>query len=410
MGVPFQCDLCSLRNVCRRQPVFQNRKDQFTLTCIRRIQLDIMWARELHTVASNWGRVKADYRDVVNNLSILPETLLPHLGNPELRDRVGMAAALATLVTSLHPGSNAATIQWDAIQKTRTWLSNAHDAGSRYTCKTVVGLDKTKQYVTSSHTFGKWFSHFMQGARLRMGMIRKQNEALTSNLVLAVCAKAEMKWSKAREETVKEDVENTVVFMLVTLGAGLRGKEVPLLSLEGLLTFWEETRAEEDRFVMLTLKGRFKGKVNKRWHLVPVSDFTWSGLPIRLWMERTLHRRVNVQRRTKGWLFQCPRGVRSKFGQYDNTFRLLIDLARDRHERLVPVVVETGDFSLWRSPRRGAVLEMTNQDVSEKVIELINRWRKKEGAKGLEVGLAMRQVYTQVKRTLPTMLRYSKAL
>ncbi len=84
MGVPFECDLCSFRNVCGRQPVFQNRKDQFTLTCIRRIQLDVMWAREPHTVALNWGRVKANYGDVVNNLSILPETLLPHLGNPEL--------------------------------------------------------------------------------------------------------------------------------------------------------------------------------------------------------------------------------------------------------------------------------------------------------------------------------------
>jgi hypothetical protein len=60
----------------------------------------------------------------------------------------------------------------------------------------------------------------------------------------------------------------------------------------------------------------------------------------------------------------------------------------------VPVAVETGDFSLWRSPRQGAVLETTNQDVSEKVIELINQWRKKEGAKGSEAGLAMRQVYT----------------
>jgi hypothetical protein len=37
-----------------------------------------------------------------------------------------------------------------------------------------------------------------------------------------------------------------------------------------------------DRFVMLTLKGQFKGEVNKRWHLVPVSDNTRSGLPFRL--------------------------------------------------------------------------------------------------------------------------------
>ncbi len=47
--------------------------------------------------------------------------------------------------------------------------------------------------------------------------------------------------------------------------------------------------------------------------------------------------------------------------------------------------------------------------MSEKVNELINRWCMKEAAKGSEAGLAMRQVYTQVRSTLPTMLKYSKA-
>jgi hypothetical protein len=53
MGVPFECDLCSFRNVCGRDPVFGNYRDQFTLTSIRRVQLDVMWARESHTVATN---------------------------------------------------------------------------------------------------------------------------------------------------------------------------------------------------------------------------------------------------------------------------------------------------------------------------------------------------------------------
>jgi hypothetical protein len=47
--------------------------------------------------------------------------------------------------------------------------------------------------------------------------------------------------------------------------------------------------------------------------------------------------------------------------------------------------------------------------VAEKVIELINRWCKKEAAKELEAGLPMRQVYTQVRSTLPIMLKFSKA-
>lgn len=70
-------------------------------------------------------------------------------------------------------------------------------------------------------------------------------------------------------------------FMLLAFGAGLRGKEVPLVSLEGLLHFWEETRhaAEDESFVMVTLSGRFKGEVDSRWHMIPIKDKTHSRIP-----------------------------------------------------------------------------------------------------------------------------------
>ena len=119
-----------------------------------------------------------------------------------------------------------------------------------------------------------------------------------------------------------------------------------------------------------------------RWHLVPISDQTHSKIPFRLWMERIMVRRVNHQHRTKGWLFETRAGVRAKFGVYDSTFRLLVALARAKNPRLVPSVIELEDFSLWRSPRRGAVLETTHRGIDSKVMELINRWRSKEAAKG----------------------------
>ena len=60
--------------------------------------------------------------------------------------------------------------------------------------------------------------------------------------------------------------------------------------------------------------------------------------------------------------------------------------------------------------QRGAVLETTHRGVDSKVMELINRWRSKEAAKGSVPNLPMRQVYTEVRSTLPTMLQYSRAL
>ena len=129
--------------------------------------------------------------------------------------------------------------------------------------------------------------------------------------------------------------------MLAAFGAGLRGEEVPLISLDGRLTFWDELQMEEDSHVMLTLKGRFKGEVDKRWPLVPFSNHTCPGLPFRLWMERALHQRVNLLGQDSGWLFQDWQGVRLKFGQCNPLFRGLIEQARERHPPLLPEAVDT---------------------------------------------------------------------
>jgi hypothetical protein len=207
-------------------------------------------------------------------------------------------------------------------------------------------------------------------------------------------------------------MEDAVCFMPIAFGAGLQGKEVPLVSLEGLLQFWQETRegSADERYMMMTLSGRFKGEVDLHWHLVPISDRTHSNIPFRLWMERIMHRRVNHQHCTKGWLFQTSTGARAKFGRYNATFRTLVTLAWGTNSRLVPGAIEPEDFSLWHSPRRGAVVETTQRRVDSKVMELVNRWHSKEGAKGSVPNLPMRQVYTKVRSTLPTMLKYSHTL
>ena len=58
-----------------------DHNDHFTLVAIRRVLLDVMWARELDTVTGNWARAKRDYITAVNHLSLRTELLLPVLGN-----------------------------------------------------------------------------------------------------------------------------------------------------------------------------------------------------------------------------------------------------------------------------------------------------------------------------------------
>ena len=130
-----------------------------------------MWAREPDTVASNWSWSKRDFDISVSNLSLNYHTILPMLGNPLVGDHVGLGVALMTVLASLRPGKDIFYVHFDTIQKTQTWYANAYDVGENFTCKTAVGLDQKKQYISIGYNFGKWFSCFMRGARLRMGMV-----------------------------------------------------------------------------------------------------------------------------------------------------------------------------------------------------------------------------------------------
>ena len=58
----------------------------------------------------------------------------------------------------------------------------------------------------------------------------------------------------------------------------------------------------------------------------------------------------------------------------------------------------------------GSTTEATNNNVPGTTIGMVNRWRKREAAKGTEPGLLMRQVYTDALAAMETTLRYSQSL
>ena len=114
--------------------------------------------------------------------------------------------------------------------------------------------------------------------------------------------------------------------VILTFCAALRGEEVTLISLTGLLTFWEETTSrEKDPHILVTLHGKFKGESGVRWHCIPIALQTRTGLPVGKWIARLVKRRVFEQRIEKGWLFGNKNGTRRKFGYYDPKFLELME-------------------------------------------------------------------------------------
>jgi hypothetical protein len=406
-GVPFECDLCHFRNMNRRDPVWESSKDVGTLEAIRRVQLDVFWAREPGTVKGNLGRMRRDYLDVIGRYSV-GDQLLPYFPTHTLGDRSGMSAAITMLTSSLRAGLYGANIQWATARKSRTWLRNmANSAAGGLGGPEASRGGEASRFESCSLTDKEWFHRFCTGMKWRMGEIKFQNEALTPSMVVGLGQLLDRVWLLSRDEEEKQSVEELMAYVLIGFGAGLRGEEVPLTSLKGLLSFWDETRADSDPYIMVTLYGRFKGETGYRWHCLPIADRTRSGLPNRLWIGRLMKRQVALEGRTEGWLFRKGKR-RAKISDYDSDFIYYLGALQERRPELFSKGIQMGLFLLRRSMRRGAILATVDR-VSDVIINLMNRWRKKERAKGAAPGLSMHQTYLQMRSMFPMLKKYSQA-
>ena len=100
-----------------------------------------------------------------------------------------------------------------------------------------------------------------------MGELRFQNEPLTSDMLLGLDEEMELLWNNATGSEERTAVEELMSFVCIGFGAGLRGEEVTLTSLKGMIQLWEESMNDkEDLYVMVPLYGRFKGETGFRWH------------------------------------------------------------------------------------------------------------------------------------------------
>jgi hypothetical protein len=110
---PFQCDDCHFRNIQGRSTIEDDPRDKLFMMCIRRANLDALWARESGTVKANRGR----FNKVMGIAEVLGvEKPYPERGPYPVEDSFGMMWAFTLLMRSLDRGINAATIQYETMR------------------------------------------------------------------------------------------------------------------------------------------------------------------------------------------------------------------------------------------------------------------------------------------------------
>ena len=139
----FQYDDCHFQNLKKRAPGASDT-DGVLLLCIRRANLDALWARKPGTVHSN--RREGAVIELSKQLGL--ENPYPGRGPYPVKDSFGMGVAAMMLMRSLGTGKNAKTIQYKTMRKLR-----GHYSKILFTRLRTVSVPRLRQVKARVRSF-----------------------------------------------------------------------------------------------------------------------------------------------------------------------------------------------------------------------------------------------------------------
>ena len=407
----FQCDLCHFRNINKRTPRGDGQ-DSLLMKFIRRANLDALWSREPGTV-NNTRRDIDILISKARHLGIKEGIMLPPMGPFPVEDIHGMAVATCILLRSLDAGRNEETIQFATATKMKSSYANVWRASLKGSQGAVVARDTAKMFHTTCPTHGDWFERFSKGMHERMGDLVKPDLAISIEQMHALMGNYEKRWNQAGANLLaREMVLFPALFCVIAFCCGLRGEELPLMSLCGIKRHLEKGKNHPTHpHVVIALLGRFKSEVSQKYHLMPLVLTTATGLEPAKWVNRMVdwYEEKGI---TRGWVFRSAKnGEAARASTYE--WDILLELEKIQKES--PEIIDGGvnvleEYGVSRSFRRGSDTHAQNQGVSIFDIERNNRWRSVEHAGSKKVVLRMVHHYEEVSQMLKSLLRYSGPL
>lgn len=410
----FQCDKCHFRNIQGRDSEEKTSSEDFLLMmCIRRANLDSLWSREPTTIEHN----RLEFMKAIKkgkSLGLESGQLFKLKRPHRLHDDCNMALAATMMMRSLDSGRNDTHVQFNTVRAIRAAASNYWRASTLKDEISVLMRGQTKLTGSSSPTNAMWFEHFMLGFHKRVGDVNRPDKAVSIELMKALMGRFDEEWEVAKgNRLLEKHVIFPALFALSAYVASLRGEEVPLMDLESTRdkTFLGISHGETPH-VVLSFSGRFKNEVGTQKYHLPIVEITNSGLEVRKWVERML---CWYGPDRKGYVFRDSAGNRVSCGYYaQKILGLIKDIQQSGREDERHVVEPDCDvfeeFGMSRSFRRGSDSRALAAGVPTATVDLINRWRTTERAKGRTAQLKMNAHYSDIRLLLELYLPYSRAL
>lgn len=348
------------------------------------------------------------------------ESTLPPIDPWPIGDDLGMRAAIHMLKHSLETGKNdSAYVQFDSVRPTRAMLGDIYKATYEGNQKRQV-LKASKGVVLhmfDGPTQSSFLERVMRGMKARMPEKKNRDSPISSRIVLYLLNSIQSELNSYNGLTGDRPRELIMAagYVCVAFGYSLRGNEAFWVDADRLIKHIELGREDPNiPHIVVPILGKFKGEDGDRMHLLPIASKSASGIEFRYWIELAATV-VKSERKTKCPLF-CDRDgyILSSSHIEDVLHPILEELQQEQDpdlKNLIPNGLNVREkFRCYRSFRRGASSQATDNNVKEQTITLVNRWHSFESGKGKEPTFDMLNHYIAGADTRKRQLSFSASL
>ena len=414
---PFQCERCWFINLHHKEPTAGCGEDECLLFFIRRVNLDVMWAKEPGTVNSSLGQYKKAKR--LSEELGLTSPNFPPKGPWPVWDGVGMTTCLVMLKASTKKGSYSMSHQqYDTIRKLRSVYTSLYQSSILGEEQGVVFAgEKGRKYRTAhGETESIFYKLFNMGLDKRMDKEKRSDLALEFKLLLTILTRVERELhEKDTEVSRRRFLMVFGAYLVIGYGGSLRGNEGFFVEGKSLINNIHEGITDpEHPHVVVELFGRFKGETNEATSTLILANVTDGGLQIRKWVERlagVLLLEGLMEREGTYVPAICePTGELMENRRINNEFLDQLEGIQKEEPDLISHNLKVRQrYGINRSLRRGSRTRAQVKRVDEDIIELINRWSKFEAVRG-RPALSMYEHYAEMKQLLDIYVIYSESL
>jgi hypothetical protein len=422
--LPFQCELCWFRNLEGKDPVMSVHN--LYLKCIRRANLDAMNAKARTTVAHHLGFV----RDAVKNASSIGRTpFFPVRGPFPVEDTVGMGLAVDLLLKSIRAkGRIGKYIQFDTMRKGRSTFTMAwHSSPTGVLESKTFANSNLRVRSTSCPSQSDWFRDFLVGAQDRMGYDTMKQLDVP---IQAVIRQLELIWADAEFEPVQSHrhlLIKTGALIAILTAASLRGHEGFYLDISGTMKYlnrgsdgvlpsgkltkrlFTEEEARRLPQICICLLGKFKGETGERYHSIILANESSSGLKTRWWVEKLMEV-CTIENRSTGYAFNEADGSAPSSSEYNALVRHYLALVAEEEDSVFEGELDLTRYGISRTYRKTSETRARRAGIPKDQVEVVNRWKTIERAKGRRPNLAMADHYANARELGTLTWRYSYAL